>query len=346
MAYEHENGPFFRERRVQHRSARSAFLLYGLAALLPVVAFGSGSQTEAHDRNAGARVLVSRTSVNLSPFDQVADRPLFHHYAGEAEYERARADTRFAFERLTYLSDGLEVVAYLYGPRDKEVPRPTVVFNRGSYIRHDAAPEYLTTFNRLAEAGFAVLAPMYRGSEGAAGEDQMGGDDLQDLMQTARLAAELPSVDAQSLFLLGESRGGMMVLQAIRDGFPAKAAAVYGSPTDFFALFADHPAQYEGIADQLWPEWRTNRDEILGRRSAVRWADALNMPILIMHGGNDQSMPVSQSLVLAARLDALDKVYELHVFGYENHAISGRAIERDALAAAWYRQHLSGQAAE
>jgi len=150
---------------------------------------------------------------------------------------------------------------------------------------------------------------------------------------------ELPSVDASRLFLLGESRGGMMVLQAIRDGYPALAAATYGSPTDFFRLLEIYPDQYEGFADQLWPDWRTNTDEVLGRRSAIRWADRIEIPVLIMHGGNDQSMPVTQSLALAGRLQELGKVYELHVFGYENHMISGKAVRRDALVSAWFERH-------
>ena len=182
---------------------------------------------------------------------------------------------------------------------------------------------------------------MYRGSEGAEGRDEMGGDDLNDLMQVVSLADELPSVDAQKLFLLGESRGGMMVLQAIREGFPALAAAIYGSPTDFYRLLDEYPEQYEGIADQLWPTWRADTDKILGRRSATKWADRIDIPILIMHGGNDQSMPVTQSLALAGRLQDLNKTYELHVFGYENHMISGRAIDRDALAAAWFTKHTN-----
>ena len=52
-------------------------------------------------------------------------------------------------------------------------------------------------------------------------------------------------------------------------------------------------------------------------------------------------MPVTQSLTLADRLQALGKTYELHIFGYENHVISGRAAERDALAIAWYQKHAT-----
>ena len=89
----------------------------------------------------------------------------------------------------------------------------------------------------------------------------------------------------------------------------------------------------------LWPDWRTNKEKVLGRRSAVTWADKIDTPLLIMHGGNDQSMPVSQSLSLAARLNDLGKPFELHVSATEGHTISGRATERDALAARWFDSH-------
>ena len=285
------------------------------------------------------KVLVSRAAVTLPAYRDIAERPLIRLYAPQADYERARADGTFVMERIVYKSDGLEVVALLYRTRAAGTGRGTIVFNRGSYIRQNTAPEYLVTFHRLAAAGYTVLAPMYRGSEGAAGVDQMGGAELHDLMQVAELAAELPAVNAQALFLLGESRGGMMVLQALRDGFPAQAAAVYGAPTDFFALFADDPGQYEPLADRLWPGWRQRRDEILGRRSAVCWARRIGVPLLILHGGADDSMPVTQSLALARHLEALGKLYELHIYAAENHMISGRAADRDASIAAWFRRH-------
>jgi dipeptidyl aminopeptidase/acylaminoacyl peptidase len=316
---------------------RSAVKLTVVPAALILFAFGSYAENP--EEITRAKILVSRGPVELPLFHEIAERPLINFYTNEDDYAQARADSRYEFERLTYLSDGLEVVALLYRRPDRTGAQPTIVFNRGSYIRDDAAPEYLSTFHRLAESGYTVLAPMYRGSEGAQGHDEMGGDDLNDLLQVEALAGELPSVDAQRLFLLGESRGGMMVLQAIREGFPARAAAIYGGPTDFFSLLSQYPDQYEGVADQLWPNWRMDPEKVLGRRSAVKWAESIDIPLLIMHGGNDRSMPVTQSLTLADRLQEHGKTYELHVLGYENHAISGRAIERDALATAWYEKH-------
>lgn len=309
------------------------------AILAALTFFAFASYAENPEEITRAKILVSRSHVELPLFQEIAERPLINFYTSEDDYAKVRADSRYEFERLTYLSDGLEVVALLYRRSDRQGPQPTVVFNRGSYIRNDAAPEYLSTFHRIAESGYTVLAPMYRGSEGAEGHDEMGGDDLNDLLQVAVLADELPSVDANRLFLLGESRGGMMVLQAIRDGFPARAAAIYGGPTDFFSLLSQYPDQYEGVADQLWPNWRIDPERVLGRRSAIKWADSIDIPLLIMHGGNDQTMPVTQSLTLVDRLQEHGKIYELHILGYENHAISGRAVERDALTTAWYKKH-------
>jgi dipeptidyl aminopeptidase/acylaminoacyl peptidase len=320
-------------------SVRSAFPIIRLAILISLLAPNSVLHAQSSERQRQAGIIVSRQTINLPQFQEISDRPLIHFYANEEEYERARQDGNYAYERLTYMSDGLEVVCFLYRPNQITGPQPTIVFNRGGYIRNHSAAEYLTTFHRFAADGYTVLAPMYRGSEGAEGLDEMGGADLNDLMRVAALADELRATDSRRLFLLGESRGGMMVLQAIREGFPAFAAAIVGSPTDFFDLLGTYPERYGGMADQLWPEWRVRPDEILGRRSAVEWAERIDIPLLIMHGGNDQSMPVTQSLALAARLQDAGKKYELHIFGYENHAISTGAVQRDAIAAAWYKRH-------
>ena len=156
-------------------------------------------------------------------------------------YERARTDPRFQMLRVTYRSDGLPVVAFIYRPSAAGDKRPVVVYNRGSYIRQNAARELLVPFHRLAEAGFLVVAPMYRGSEGAPGRDEMGGADLADLMNIQPVIASLPYADSSSMFLYGESRGGMMTLQALRDGFPARAAATVGTFTDLDQYTKEDP---------------------------------------------------------------------------------------------------------
>ncbi len=60
----------------------------------------------------------------------------------------------------------------MYRPSETRDRLPVIVYNRGSYVRQNAAPELLVTFHRLVDAGFLVVAPMYRGSEGAPGRDE------------------------------------------------------------------------------------------------------------------------------------------------------------------------------
>jgi dipeptidyl aminopeptidase/acylaminoacyl peptidase len=259
--------------------------------------------------------------------------------ASREDYAAARADTRFVMEQFTYQSDGLTVGAYLYRPRQRAAgPSPVIVFNRGSFTRPNGfAGEMLVMAHRYAEAGFIVVAPHYRGSNGWEGRDELGGADLHDLMNIAPVLARIEGADVSRVFLAGESRGGAMVYMALRDGFAARAAAVWGAFTDLEqSLAPDSPqAQY---APMIWPDLATNREEIVQTRSALRWADRINTPVLIMHGGADEDISVDQSRRMDAELTRLGKTHAFRVFDGEQHVIGRRGAERDAEAVAWFRR--------
>ncbi len=218
-----------------------------------------------------------------------------------------------------------------------------IVFNRGSFIRPNGfAGEMLVMAHRYAEAGFIVVAPHYRGSNGWAGRDQLGGADLHDLMNLAPLLPRIEGADATRLYLAGESRGGAMVYMALRDGFPARAAAVWGAFTDLEALVAPGAPQ-ERAAPLVWPDFSTQREEIIRTRSALRWAERINVPVLLMHGGADEDIPVSQSQRMDAELTRLGKKHQLLVFEGEQHVIGGRGAERDAATIEWFRKFDTGK---
>jgi len=264
--------------------------------------------------------------------------------ASREDYEAARADNRFTLEQFTYRSDDLTVGAYLYRARvGKAAPRgepaPIIVFNRGSFVRPKGfAGEMLVLAHRYAQAGFIVVAPHYRGSNGWAGTDELGGADLHDLMNIVPALGRIPGADTSRIFLSGESRGGAMVYMALRDGFPARAAAVWGAFTDLEPLTAPG-SRLEKMANHVWPELAAHREEIVRTRSALYWAERINVPVLIMHGGADEDMPVAQSQRMDARLAELGKPHKLLVFEGQQHAIGGRGAERDAAAVEWFRRH-------
>lgn len=312
--------------------------------------FGVGASSHLRAQNVATPAILGTESITLPSFADLVAGPRSptegESCCSEADrtvYERARTDARFELHKVTYRSDDLPVVAFVYRPKTDSDRRPVVVYNRGSYVRQNAARELLVPFHRLADAGFVVVAPMYRGSEGAPGRDEMGGADLADLMNIRGVIASLPYADAANVFLYGESRGGMMVLQALRDGFQARAAVTVGVYADLDAYLVENP-QIAATASQILPGFEANRDAQIERRSAVRWEDRISVPLLVMHGGNDTSVSPTHALKLAAALQRAGKPYELVIVEGAEHVLNPYEAERDDRASRWFRRHLAAAA--
>ena len=286
--------------------------------------------------------IVERATYSFPTYEKALETTNVKMNSSKEEYEVAIRDPGFEFQKLKYVSDGLKVRAYLYKPTKIESRKyPAIIFNRGDVVRQDIAPELISSFHRLAKAGFVVLAPMYRQSDGGEGRDEVGGSDLNDLMNVVLLSKALGFIDTNNLFLYGESRGGMMTYLAIKKSFPANAAAVCGAFTDMDTLIKERPEIYKPqLLNQLWPEFDSRRDEVVRSRSAIFWPEALTVPLLIMHGGADWSVNPSQSLALAQKLQNLKKSYELVIYADDGHILSNNREDRDRRATAWFKKHV------
>ncbi len=283
--------------------------------------------------------IIERKNYPLPTWTDAVERTDLQKYATENEYVLAAKDSRFVLEKIRYRSDGLAVVALLCRAATVHAAKqPVIVFNRGSFVRKDIAPELLPMFHRLASAGFAVIAPMYRGSDGGEGRDEMGGDDVNDVMNVAPLLAEIEALDPDNVFLYGESRGGMMVFQAIRDGFAARAAATFGAFTDLDELFATGTGTK--MASKIWPDFPQRRGEIAFRRSAMSWPEKLRLPLLLMHGGKDLDVSATQTLRLAHALAKAGNDVGVSVFPGDNHRLSTNRVERDRQAVEFFRARI------
>lgn len=285
--------------------------------------------------------IVERNSYQFPSYEHAVQTTDVERYADKDTYEAAVNDSRFEFQKLKYLSDGLKVVAYLYKPKQTSGRKfPSIIFNRPSAVRGDIAPELISFFHHLASEGFVVLAPMLRQSDGGEGHDEIGGADVDDLMNVIPLARSLAFVDMDNLFMYGASRGGMMTYQAINRGFPIKAAAVFGAFTDLQELIDSHAQQYPvAMLSQLWPNYETRKAEVAKTRSAIFWPERLNVPLLIMHGGGDKSVNTDQSLLLAQQLQKLGRVYELIIYAEDNHDLSRNQEDRDRRVISWFKRY-------
>jgi dipeptidyl aminopeptidase/acylaminoacyl peptidase len=313
---------------------RGRFQIAGSLAMLLVAAGAHGV-----GQRSGATGILADERWTPPAWTELAAAPRreVNRYADSAAYEAARVDTAFEARRWRYPSDSAEVVALALRPHAAG-RRPAIVYCRGSYIQQGLEAAFLPQLHRFARAGYFVVAPQYRGSEGGTGRDEMGGADVEDVLAAVRLAAARPDVDPSALYLYGESRGGMMVLQAIRDGARVRAAATVGAFTDLDSLFRSD-ARSASMATKIWPDYESRRDEIALRRSALRWADRIRVPLLILHGASDPQVPPRQSEQLDAALTRARTPHELRIVPGGSHTLGEHAALRDSLVVSWFGTH-------
>ena len=258
-----------------------------------------------------------------------------------ADEYAARGAPGVSCERITYLSDGLRVVGYLWRPTDARpgARLPLLVFHRGgtgddSKLR----PNTQFAFDRFVRAGYVVIGTQYRGNDGSEGRDELGGADLRDVLQIVRIGQRLPWVDPQRVSALGYSRGGMMALMAARAGAPYRAIATVGAPTDLLAARAAGGRNSLSALARAIPAGE-DPDAALRARSAVHWAAELNAPVLVLHGGADPIVSAAQhARPFAARLQALGKAHELVIFEGDTHGLQMSGTERDTRILEWFRR--------
>ncbi|HTR22348.1 MAG TPA: prolyl oligopeptidase family serine peptidase, partial [Terriglobales bacterium] len=138
---------------------------------------------------------------------------------------------------------------------------------------------------------------------------------------------------------------GTMTYLAIKRGVPVKAAAVIGAVTDVKAWVDARPQMgivtgnefIDGFAN-IWPDYEHRADEYYRARSAVYWADQINVPVLILHSRTDRMVPVSQALRMAEALQENGKVYALRIYERDGHPLPKNRDDRNRIIIDWFNR--------
>jgi dienelactone hydrolase len=233
------------------------------------------------------------------------------------------APTGYVPTHVSYRSrDGHRVPALLYLPGGPV---------RGGVVMLHGGPDWLwfhdfePAAQLWAAAGLAVIQPNVRGSAGYgiahrdATRRDWGGVDLQDVLGAADHLVDRLDVPADRLGLYGASYGGYLAyLAALVPASPFAAACVWAAPSDLVRLYADAPAQYQGLLREALgdpaedPDW-------WAARSPVTHAANLHGRLLIVHGALDPRVPPGQAermrgaLLAAGKTEGTD--FTLHEFG-------------------------------
>jgi dipeptidyl aminopeptidase/acylaminoacyl peptidase len=209
--------------------------------------------------------------------------------------------------------DGLTIPGYLTLPAGREPKNlPLIVFPHGGPFERDSYA-FDPVVQLLANRGYAVLQPNYRGSTGFGrdyverGYGQWGLKMQDDLDDGVSWLAAQGTIDRRRVCIVGASYGGYAALWgAIRNPEIYRCAVSLAGVTDLKAILKydsqmlNAPRYYK-----LWRqkvEGEERRD--LAAVSPLQQVSRLNVPVLVAHGERDRTVPVDQSRQLVAALKA------------------------------------------
>lgn len=243
-------------------------------------------------------------------------------------------------EKITYISDGLKVKGFIARPNDDTKKYPCVIWNRGGAGNRGAIDEFTARgiYGQLASWGYVVFASQYRGNAGGEGRDELGGSDINDVLNLIPLANDIKCADNSRWGIEGWSRGGMMTYLVLAKQNKFKCAILVGAISDARKNSDKNSAMqkaYEGIIE---PE---NIEEKLRQRSAVEFYKTLpSLPYLIIHGGTDDIISPEQSIEMAGKLREMNYEHRLVIFENGDHYLKNHRKEVDALRKMWYAKYL------
>jgi dipeptidyl aminopeptidase/acylaminoacyl peptidase len=327
--------------------AGSLFLFGQLLLGAPALAAGA--------QQPDGKILSTKPRAPLPSYESLDD--FGRGYFPRAVYDEARTQTSFDVLEITYVSDGLAVPGVLIKPKAPGGKKwPALIFNRGGNgqlgsLMDNGLPCMgmntscldIADLYQFAKAGFVVIASDYRYQGATEKRDQWGGVEVDDVLNLVPALKSLDYVDPDRLFMLGLSRGGTMTYLAIKRGIPVKAAAVIGGVTDVKAWVDARPEMgivngneyIDGFA-KIWPDYEHRAGEQYQARSAVYWADQINVPVLILHSRTDRMVPVSQALRMAEALEEKNKVYSLHIYEHDGHPLPLNREDRNRMIFDWF----------
>lgn len=265
----------------------------------------------------------------------------------EAMYDnvirRYRRLENYAIDRLVYTVDGLAVTGAFAHPTPMENGKhPILLFNRGGSGDYGmlVLGVMLRYMGSYAERGYLVFASNYRGNDGGEGREEFGGADVQDVLTLLEIAKQHPAWDGRNIFMLGGSRGGMMTFRALAEGAALNAAATFGAVTDAFALAQARPDMEQKIYKRHMPGYAEHREAALAARSATHWPEKLTqVPLLLMHGDADETVPHQQMEMLAHALAPLHTDYKTVTYPGGNHSLSTHANAMVQEVLDWFGSH-------
>jgi dipeptidyl aminopeptidase/acylaminoacyl peptidase len=242
--------------------------------------------------------------------------------------------------------DGVALQGYLTRSPGAENAKslPLVVYPHGGPEQRDSL-SFDPWVQYLAARGYAVLQPNFRGSAGFGrsfaelGYGQWGRAMQDDVTDAVRHLVEQGSVDPKRICIVGASYGGYAALAGAALTPELYRCAVSIAGVADLAEFIGWRKRKWGADSESYTYWLQSigdpdRDAAkLAATSPARLAAAVRIPVLLIHGEEDDIVPVSQSVAMKKALDKAGRSTELMRIPGEGHSRWSDDNEKLALIA-------------
>ena len=199
----------------------------------------------------------------------------------------------------------------------------------------------------LAGRGYAILRVNVRGSTGygktfrRGNYRDWGGKDIQDLLSGVDHVISLGVADPQRMGIIGWSYGGYLAAATLTQTERFRAAVIGAGIVDLVSYAAGHdspgflPAHFGGEVWQI--------ADLLLERSPIAHVDRVTTPTLILHGEDDQRVPIWQGYEFYNALTRSGCPVQMVVYPQTGHTPSNPVFLLDVMdrIQAWIEIHCS-----
>lgn len=233
--------------------------------------------------------------------------------------------------------DGTAISGYVTLPRGRAAKQlPLIVMPHGGPYGVRDKLQFDNTVQLLANRGYAVIQPNYRGSGGYGeafselGAGQIGRamqDDLDDAMDWA---VKEGIADPARVCMVGASYGGYAALwAAIRNPERYRCAVSFAGVTDWNKQLKYDAGFFTRKGAKSWRTRVQGQDAAfnLDLVSPVPQIGRLTRPVLVIHGEDDSTVPFKQFTLLRDAAVKAGKPIETLTFAGEGHGFADDANE-------------------
>ncbi|WP_394781399.1 alpha/beta hydrolase family protein [Undibacterium sp.] len=235
-------------------------------------------------------------------------------------------------EILSYKAkDGLSIPAFLTKPADTTGPAPMVVMIHGGPTERDYW-EWDENAQLLAAHGYVVFQPQFRGSSGfgrkfeEAGFGQWGLAMQDDVTAGVEYLIAKGIADPKRICIYGASYGGYAALWGlVKTPNLYQCGISFAGVSDLEYMFEDSSDRNSNKISRVVMRARIGdlklNKEAFDRVSPLKQADRIKVPVLLMHGEDDERVPISHGKKMKRALEDQHKTVEWLTFEKEGHGL-------------------------